>query len=189
MLTTQLIHLTSLAEWLSVCLRTKWLCVRIPLQSLKVARVVNIKLSFMDWFLYYLIILIKQWKISYENFDKALLFSRNLVFCLRNWKLWRAPTVIEFNIFCWRFAHMLPMKTIFTKRCMGLFLFCLYLESLTCKNQKRPGFYKLTKTRSFTFVLIPQDLNKIKKIPNNTLLYMYLLNRKLVQTFRKNIKF
>ena len=34
-LTTQLNHLASLAKWLSVCLRTKWLWVRFRLQSLK----------------------------------------------------------------------------------------------------------------------------------------------------------
>ena len=34
-LTTQLNHLASLAKWLSVRLRIKWLWVRIPLQSLK----------------------------------------------------------------------------------------------------------------------------------------------------------
>ena len=33
-LTTQLSHLVSFAEWLSVGLRTKWLWVRVPLQSL-----------------------------------------------------------------------------------------------------------------------------------------------------------
>ena len=33
-LTAQLNHLASLAKWLIVCLRTKWLWVRVPLQSL-----------------------------------------------------------------------------------------------------------------------------------------------------------
>ena len=27
-------YLAKLAKWLSICLRTKWLCVRVPLQSL-----------------------------------------------------------------------------------------------------------------------------------------------------------
>ena len=26
-------------------------------------------------------------------------------FYLKNWNLWRAPTTIELNIFCWNFAH------------------------------------------------------------------------------------
>ena len=34
-LTTQLNHLASLAKWLSVRLRTKWLWVRVPLQIMK----------------------------------------------------------------------------------------------------------------------------------------------------------
>ena len=34
-LTTQLNHLANLAKWLSVRFWTKWLCVRVPLQSLK----------------------------------------------------------------------------------------------------------------------------------------------------------
>ena len=34
-LTTQLNYLVSLAKWLSVSLRTKWLWVQVPLQSLK----------------------------------------------------------------------------------------------------------------------------------------------------------
>ena len=43
------------------------------------------------------------------------------------WKLWRAPTTVDFNNFCWNFAHV-PYLTISTKRCVGLFLFCLELE-------------------------------------------------------------
>ena len=35
LLTAQLNHLTSLVKWLSVRLRTTWLRVRVPLQSLK----------------------------------------------------------------------------------------------------------------------------------------------------------
>ena len=88
---------------------------------------VNIKLGFMDWFLYYFIILIKECKIPYKTLDNALLFSRNEVLCLKNWKLWQAPTTQEFNIFCWNFAHVsyLPMST---KGCLGFYLFCLDLE-------------------------------------------------------------
>ena len=32
-----------------------------------------------------------------------------------------------------------------------------------CKNKKRPGFYTLTETKCFTFLLITEDLNKNKK--------------------------
>ena len=66
------------------------------LWRIKVARVVDIKLFFfMDWFYYDLIMLIKSCKIPYKNLDKALMFSRNQFFCLKNWKFWRAPTTIE----------------------------------------------------------------------------------------------
>ena len=47
------------------------------------------------------------------HLDKALLFPRNQAFFLKNWKFWRAPTTIEFNIFWWNFAHVsyLPTST------------------------------------------------------------------------------
>ena len=55
------------------------------------------------------------------------MFSRNQVFCLKIWKLWRAPTTLQFNIFCWNFVHVsyLPMST---KECEGFILFWLDLE-------------------------------------------------------------
>ena len=34
------------------------------------------------------------------------MFSRNQVFCLKFWKLWRAPTTLQFNISCCNFAHV-----------------------------------------------------------------------------------
>ena len=60
--------------------------------------------------------------IPYENLGKVLLLSRNQVFCLKIWKLWRAPTILQFNIFCWNLAHVfyLPMST---KGCVGFFYF------------------------------------------------------------------
>ena len=65
--------------------------------------------------------------------DKALLFPGNQVFCLKSWKLWRAPTVIEFNYFCWNFTYVfyLPMPK---KGCSG-FVLCLDLE-LFAKTKK-----------------------------------------------------
>ena len=95
---------------------------KVCLLFLKVACVVKTKFFFIDWFYYNLIILIKQCKIPYKNVDKALLFSRNQVFCLKIWNLWRAPTTLQFNIFCWNFAHILylPMST---KGCVGFFYF------------------------------------------------------------------
>ena len=111
------------------------------------ARVVNIQLGFMDWiFFSNLVVLNRQCKIPYKYLDKALLLSRNQVFCLENRKLWRASTTIDINNFCWHFAHVsyLPM---YTKGRSGFFfLFCLELE-LFAKIKKGPGFYPLTGTR------------------------------------------
>ena len=61
------------------------------LRILFVAHVVNIKLVFKDWYL---------------NSDKAVLFPRNQVICLKNWKLWRAPTTKL--IFFAKILHTLP---------------------------------------------------------------------------------
>ena len=89
--------------------------------QIKVACVVNINFFFMDWFCYNLIILFKECKILLKNLDKALLFSRNDVLCLKMWKLWRAPTTLEFDIFCWNFAPVshLPVST---KGCLWFFI-------------------------------------------------------------------
>ena len=82
----------------------------------------------------------------YNNLDKAL-FSRKQAFCLKNSqnrKIWWVPTTIDFNNFCWNFAHVpyLPMST---KRSV-LFLI-LFRTWVICQNQKIFGFYKLTKAR------------------------------------------
>ena len=86
--------------------------------SFKVTRVVDLKLVFTEWFFYDSIILIKLYKIRYLNLDKAPLFPRNLVICLKNWKLWRAPTTVKFNIFSWNFADI-SYLTMSTKGCSG----------------------------------------------------------------------
>ena len=41
---------------------------------------VNVKLAFMDWFFYNLLTLFKQYKISYKNLGKVLLFLRSHIF-------------------------------------------------------------------------------------------------------------
>ena len=90
--------------------------------------------------------------------DKTLLFLRNQVFCLKNWKLWRAPTTIDFNNLCWNFADVpyLPMST---KECVGFFYFCLELE-LFAKIKK----YLVSTHSQKPGLPITWDLNKIKKI-------------------------
>ena len=116
---------------------------------IKVAWVVNLKLAFKDWFFYYLIILIKWCKIAYKTLDKALLFSRNTEFCLKNWKLWQAPTTIYF-------------KYLLLKFCTGVwvFLFCLDLELFAKIKKDLISTHSLKPDLSIT-----QDFNKMKKIP------------------------
>ena len=67
-----LMHKWQIDFWDQICCYSKFL--------VKVARVVMIKLGFMDSFSYNLIILINQWEIPFKNFDKALLFSKNQYF-------------------------------------------------------------------------------------------------------------
>ena len=107
----------------------------------KVARVVHIKLRFMDWFSYYFTVLIKQCKIPYKILNKALLFSKNQVFCLKNWKLWRAPTTLEF-IFFVEILHTFPTYQCLQKSVRDFFI--LFRSWITCKNWKWRGFYTLT---------------------------------------------
>ena len=126
----------------------------------KVAGVINLKLAFTEWFL---VILITLYKIRYLNSDKALLYPRIQVICLKNWKLWRASTTINFNIFGWNFAPV-SYLTMSTKGCLGFFSFCLdfcfaWVINSNVKNE-------CVATRSYLFSQITQDLNKIKKIPN-----------------------
>ena len=70
-------------------------------------------------------------------------------------KIWRAPTTLQFNIFCWNFAHVsyLPMPK---KGCVGFYLFCLDLEILATIKKNL-----VSKHSFFTLSLINQDLNKI----------------------------
>ena len=119
--------------------------------------------SFMDWFCHNLIVLIKKCKIPYKNLNKALLLWRNQVLCLKIWKLWRAPTTLQFNIFCRNSAHVFYLPKC-TKKC-GIF-FISFRFWVICKNLKKD----LVSIHSFfTLLLITQDLNKIKKIPHTLL--------------------
>ena len=79
---------------------------RIWRRQFKVDRGVKLKLAFMEWLFYNLVMQIKLYKIQYLNLDKVLLFPRNQAICLKNRKLWRAPTTTRFNIFCWNVAHV-----------------------------------------------------------------------------------
>ena len=87
-----------------------------------------------------------------------------------------SPATIELKNFCWNFAHVsvLPMST---KRCSGLFLFCLdpqLLINLVSVSIQKPGL--------LLFWQITQVLNKIKKILN-TLLNLYKISTKNIKVF------
>ena len=131
-------------------------CIADMVSYFKVARVVNIKLGFMDWFFYRFIILIKQCKIPFKTLDKALLFSRNQVYCLKNWKLWRVLTTVEFNIFYWNIGHVSYLR----KGVRDFFKFWLDLDLFA----KIENDLLSTHLQKLVF-LLTQDLNKIKKIP------------------------
>ena len=90
-----------------------------------------------------------------QKFRQSSLFSRNQVFCLKIWKLWQAPTILQFNIFCWNFTHVSDLS-MSTKGC-GIF-FISVRSWVFAKIRK-----DLVSTQScFTLLLITQDLNKIK---------------------------
>ena len=90
------------------------------------ARVVKLKLSFMELLFNNLVILIKLYKVRYLNLDKAPLFLRSQAVCLKNWKLW---ITAKFNIFYWNFAHV-SYLAMSTKGYPGIFIFCLDFELL-----------------------------------------------------------
>ena len=94
------------------------------------------------------------------NLDKALLLPRNQTICLKNWNFWRASTATKFSIFCWNFARV-SYLTMSTKGCSGFFCFVNKFN----KNLKN----ECVETRSFLFLKITQDLNKIINIPNTLL--------------------
>ena len=108
-----------------------------------------------------------------QNLDKALLFLRNRVFCLKLWKFWRAPTTLQFNIFCWNFALVFYLS-LSTKVCVGFFLFCLDFE-LFGKNKKKTWFQH---TCFFTFINKPR-----------TLFCRHYLVENVCKISAKNIKF
>ena len=71
-----------------------------------------------------------------QNLDKALLFPRNEVFCLKNWKPWRAPTTLDFNSFCWNFSH--TTYQFLQKGVRDVFM--CFTTWVTWQNKKIPGF-------------------------------------------------
>ena len=97
---------------------------------------VSLKLAFTGWFFYNRVTLITLYKIWYLNLDKAVLFPRNQVICLKNWNLWQGPTTIKFNFFFLKFCTDFLLSNVY-KRVFRIFLFCLDLKSLIEIKKKR----------------------------------------------------
>ena len=92
---------------------------------------------------------------------KVLLFLRNQVFCLKNWKFWWAPTTRDFINFFLKFCMCFLLTNVY-KRVCGIFS-VLFRIWVICQNKK-----DLVSTHSQKPGLsITQDLNKIKKIPHS----------------------
>ena len=87
--------------------------------------------------------------------QSSIVFEKPGIF-LKTWKLWRAPTTVQFNTFCWKFAHIffLPMST---KGHLGVKLFrsCVIKKNVK-KSAQKPGL--------ITFLLIAQG-KKNSQIP------------------------
>ena len=97
---------------------------------------------------------------------------------MKNIKLWQAPTTIRVQHFLLKLCTGFLLTNVYKRLFEIFFLFCLDLE-LYAKIKK-----DLVSTHSlFTFLLITQDLNKIKKPPNTPLLTF--LSMKHVQNFSK----
>ena len=124
----------SAGGWLTVFVRVSWLRWLTWL-------LYNWRLK--EWLFYNLVLLIKLCKIGYLNLDKVLLFPRNHVICFKNWKFWRAPTTIQFNIFCWNFG-LVSYLTTSTKWSSGFFSI-LFRSWIIKKNVKN----ECVETRSF----------------------------------------
>ena len=122
-----------------------------------------------------MIILIKQCKMSYKNLDKLCCFQETRFFCLKTWKLWQAPTTIEFNIFAGTSQMFLTYKCL--QKNVQDFFIILLRSWVICKNKKDWFLH----TRFLHFLLMTDDLNKIKEILN-TLLWAWL-SRERAQNF------
>ena len=94
----------------------------------------NLKLAFTDWYFCNFVIQIKLCKIRYLNLEKPLLFPRKQVICLKNLKLWQAPTTVEFIFFSWDFTHA-SYLTMSTKGCFG-YLKILFGSCVINENAK-----------------------------------------------------
>ena len=121
--------------------------------------------------------LIKWSKIQYLDLDKTCAFPRNQVTCLKNWKFWRALTTMEFNIFCWNFAHVSVLR-MSKKGCVGFF-FILFRSWVIDKLV----FCEFVETSYF---LISENKSSSKQSKKNST-HPFVV-RESVQNFCKNYK-
>ena len=94
--------------------------------------------------------ILQKFKQSSIVFKKPGILSENL-------KSWKAPTILQFNIFWWNFAYIFYLP-ISSKACVGFFKFHLDLELFT-KN-----FYTLL---FYTFIKNSRSKQKKQNSPNN----------------------
>ena len=108
-----------------------------------------------------------------QKFRQTLLFSRNQVFCLKNWKLWQTPTTIEFNIFAGTSQMFLSYKCL--QKYVQDFFIILLRSWVICKKTW------FLHTRFLHFFISNWWSKQKKKILNN--LWWTLLSRKCEQNF------
>ena len=114
-----------------------------------------------------------------QKFRQSSFVFKKPVFGLKIWKLWRAPTTPQFNIFCWNFAQV-PYLPISTKVCVGIFLFCLDIK-LFAEIKKRPGFYTLV---FYTFINNSRSKQNKK---NSTYPFADITKKKTCAKFQQKI--
>ena len=90
------------------------------------------------------------------QFRQSFIILKKQVICLKNWKLWQAPTTIEFNIFCWNFAQ----TSYLTRSTKGSF-FILFRSWFINKNVKNLLFV------SFKGFLIFENNSRSKQNKKN----------------------
>ena len=108
-------------------------------EIVKVARVVNLKLAFTEWF--FLVILIKLYKIRYLNLDKALLFPINHL--SEKLKTLTSSNYHKVQYFMLRFYTRFLLKNVY--KWMLCIFFILFRSWVINNNVKK----ECVETRSF----------------------------------------
>ena len=87
----------------------------------KVTRVVNIIVGFMDWFLCYFIILIKQCKVPYKTLQSSIIFEKRGILS-KKLKTLTSSNFLDFNIFV-KILHTFPTYQCLQKGVRDFFYF------------------------------------------------------------------